>query len=174
MHGAVRITRKGPYAMRQCFVEVGEAKLHSWGCRRWNSPVAVKPKQLDRDSRALHGRLGMPKTTEIAELEDPPPSAVANARILAACSKDRRCGTLRWDQLGLSTFSIMYKLRTARMAAPVPLICRVVMSAIVMDDACTITESCRSNRRSSRVDRQSAVRVMSQVLACHQYKGLLP
>ncbi len=78
----------------------------------------MKPKQLDRDSRALHGRLGMPKTTEIAELEDPPPSAVANARILAACSKDRRCGTLRWDQLGLSTFNIMYKLRTARMAAP--------------------------------------------------------
>ena len=65
----------------------------------------------------------------------------------------------------------MYKLRTARMAAPVPLNCWVVMSAIMMVDACTIAESCRGNRRSSRADRPDVELrgVMSQVLTCHHY-----
>jgi hypothetical protein len=87
---AARVPRKVPYALRNYFGEVGEARLHSWGCRRWNSPVAPKPKRFDRDSprphrRTLHSEWGMLKTAEIAELGEPPPSAQGNARIGAAC-----------------------------------------------------------------------------------------
>jgi hypothetical protein len=52
--------------------------------------LAPKPKRFDRDSprpdrRALNSEWGMLKTTEIAELGEPPPSALGNARISAAC-----------------------------------------------------------------------------------------
>jgi hypothetical protein len=69
--------REVPYALRRCLGEVGKARLHSWGCRRWISAVASKPKaaQVDRDSpprrNTLHRRaLAKTAGTEIAELEE--------------------------------------------------------------------------------------------------------
>ncbi len=82
---AARASEKGAVRAAPLFRRGGRGETHSWGCRRWNSPVAPKPKRFDRDSprphrRTLHSEWGMLKKAEIAELGEPPPSALGNAR----------------------------------------------------------------------------------------------
>jgi hypothetical protein len=62
-------TRKMPYALRRCLGEVGKARLHTWGCPRWISPVALKPKAAQFDRNSPHRRKAKTTGTEIAELE---------------------------------------------------------------------------------------------------------